>query len=374
MKDAVFCIMLTITICECCQHCRSVSTVGGSGSTPSNSPSEPQPAIESVQPSKNEVEVEYRRGLPQLVVPLPSRREKCQFTLKPITNTVGDFIQMLRHEDKGIDRVVVSRLDGVRIASSNTIEALMEEDFKLVVNDREFIVNSPPQEKIPREELERLSNVRCLIFQLYEALNVDEHHIKTEKQLLSRLEDLQTKLDPLEKKRMQLENMTGKQTDIATWLGLSLMGVQFGVLARLTWWEYSWDIMEPVTYFVTYGTAMACYAYYVLTKQEYVMPDVRDRQHLLTLHKHARKAGLDINEYNRLKDEVAEVQRHLNRLRDPLLPLHRLPPLAESPETPFSSFEAHHSKLERVKQQLRSLLSFSKDFSSPLIKSKVKGS
>lgn len=25
--------------------------------------------------------------------------------------------------------------------------------------------------------------------------------------------------------------------------------------------------MEPVTYFVTYGTAMACYAYFVLTKQ-----------------------------------------------------------------------------------------------------------
>lgn len=45
------------------------------------------------------------------------------------------------------------------------------------------------------------------------------------------------------------------------------MGVQFGILARLTWWEYSWDIMEPVTYFVTYGTAMATYAYYVLTKQ-----------------------------------------------------------------------------------------------------------
>lgn len=45
------------------------------------------------------------------------------------------------------------------------------------------------------------------------------------------------------------------------------MSVQFGILARLTWWEYSWDIMEPVTYFVTYGTAMAGYAYFVLTKQ-----------------------------------------------------------------------------------------------------------
>ena len=45
------------------------------------------------------------------------------------------------------------------------------------------------------------------------------------------------------------------------------MGFQFGILARLTWWEYSWDIMEPVTYFVTYGTIMAMTAYYVVTKQ-----------------------------------------------------------------------------------------------------------
>lgn len=58
-----------------------------------------------------------------------------------------------------------------------------------------------------------------------------------------------------------------KKTSYLTWVGLGLMGVQFGVLARLTWWEYSWDIMEPVTYFVTYGTAMAAYAYYCLTKQ-----------------------------------------------------------------------------------------------------------
>ena len=57
-----------------------------------------------------EVTVEYFRGLPQVTVPLPSRRERCRFTLKPISNTVGDFLAMLCHEDRGIDRVAVSSL------------------------------------------------------------------------------------------------------------------------------------------------------------------------------------------------------------------------------------------------------------------------
>ena len=51
------------------------------------------------------------------------------------------------------------------------------------------------------------------------------------------------------------------------WGGLAFMSTQFGVLARLTWWEYSWDIMEPVTYFVTTGTAIICYGYFLLTQQ-----------------------------------------------------------------------------------------------------------
>ncbi|CAB0000145.1 unnamed protein product, partial [Nesidiocoris tenuis] len=66
---------------------------------------------------------------------------------------------------------------------------------------------------------------------------------------------------------MELDARASRKTNAMTWVGLGLMSVQFGILARLTWWEYSWDIMEPVTYFVTYGTAMATYAYFVLTKQ-----------------------------------------------------------------------------------------------------------
>ena len=97
-----------------------------------------------------------------------------------------------------------------------------------------------------------------------------------------------------------------------TWLGLGLMSLQFGVLARLTWWEYSWDIMEPVTYFVTYGTAIAGYAYFVMTRQvriclkylfsifficlaqEFMYEPAKGRHSLLTFHRKASKHRWDV--------------------------------------------------------------------------------
>jgi hypothetical protein len=45
---------------------------------------------------------------------------------------------------------------------------------------------------------------------------------------------------------------------------------------------------------------------------------VRDRQFLQTFHKRARKAGMDVQRYNQLKDQIARIQDDLDRLRDPL--------------------------------------------------------
>lgn len=49
-----------------------------------------------------------------------------------------------------------------------------------------------------------------------------------------------------------------------------------------------------------------------------MLPDVKDRQHLLALHKAAKKAGLNLHEYNALKRDIAEIENDIRRLRDPL--------------------------------------------------------
>lgn len=46
--------------------------------------------------------------------------------------------------------------------------------------------------------MERLSDVQNLVMQLYEGLHVGEHQLKKERQLLTQLEELQSRLAPLE--------------------------------------------------------------------------------------------------------------------------------------------------------------------------------
>ncbi|KAJ8248204.1 hypothetical protein GJAV_G00239480 [Gymnothorax javanicus] len=265
-----------------------------------------------------EVTVVYQNGLPVISVSLPSRRERCQFTLKPLSDCVGVFLQQLQAEDRGIDRVAIYSTDGARVASSTGIDILLLDDFNLVINDTTHLVRPPRRDLLAHEEAERLNDVKFLVQQLYTTLRIEEHQLGKERELIGRLEDLNSQLRPLEKVKEELGRKAERRTTWVLWGGMAYMATQFGILARLTWWEYSWDIMEPVTYFITYGTAMAMYAYFVLTRQEYVYPDARDRQFLLFFHRGVKRTRFDIEKYNKLKDAIAETELDLKRLRDPL--------------------------------------------------------
>ncbi|KAF5303044.1 hypothetical protein FQR65_LT08373 [Abscondita terminalis] len=271
--------------------------------------------------------IEFSHGLPQVIVPLPSRKEKCKFTLRPISNTVGDFLEMVKKEDKGIDRAVIHSTDGTRIASSNTIETLLHDSFNLIINDNSYKVKIPEHHRVTSDELKAFDDVKTVISQLYETLHVEDFHVQEENDLTAQLEVLRQEILPLEEasikqQRIQIEMAAERKNNWLSWVGLGLMSIQFGILARLTWWEYSWDIMEPVTYFVTYGTAMAAYAYFVLTKEEYILQDVKNRQHLLTMHKKSKKLGLDLMKYNQLRDQISNLELELMKSKSKLRKSH----------------------------------------------------
>lgn len=51
--------------------------------------------------------VEYRNGFPTVNVMLPSRDERCLFTLRPLTDTVATLLNMVSEEDGGIERIAL---------------------------------------------------------------------------------------------------------------------------------------------------------------------------------------------------------------------------------------------------------------------------
>ncbi|XP_068445394.1 calcium uniporter protein, mitochondrial-like [Clinocottus analis] len=275
----------------------------------------------------SDVSLRYKYGRLVLEVPLPSRKEKCLFFLRPMLMNVGDLIADLHREDPGTTTSIFSK-DGEPVSNTTLIDTLLDKDFQLVVNDAVYNVCAP--EKVcTSEHAMELKDVKHVVHLLHTALHLPEHHLLKERQLLERLDNLKQELSPLEKMKAQLSNTAGFHSSRVVWTGMALLSVQGGALAWLTWWVYSWDVMEPVTYFITYATSIGAFSYYVLTKQDYLYPDVKDRQFLRYFYKAAGKNKFNVEKYNELKDEMAEVEEDLRRLRYPTefqLPLEQIQP------------------------------------------------
>ncbi|TKR93057.1 hypothetical protein L596_007589 [Steinernema carpocapsae] len=293
------------------------------------------PTSSLIHDREHRVSVRYERGLPIVTVPLPSRQEMCQFSLRPISDTVGTLCSSLSTEDKGIDFVALYSKDGVRISNSTSIEHLLQfETFRLRINDTFYDVDAPESESLESlllsnssEKLKTLDDIKVSVASLHAVLNVEEFKLDRERTLLRRLEEAKVELNPLEEKKALIDEECEKRSERLLWGFFATMGVQTGIFARLTWWEYSWDIMEPVTYFATYATVWGTLGYFIITRQQFEYPAVRGRVYYAHFYKVAKQHEFNIERYNGLKQLVEEIERDLARLRDPLyqhLPAKRL--------------------------------------------------
>lgn len=95
--------------------------------------------------STDNVAVAFKSGFPVISVPLPSRRERCEFTLRPLSHTVKDFLKDILEEDKGIERAMVYNEDGSRISGSTGVDVLLQSNFKLVLNEDSYLVSVPDE-------------------------------------------------------------------------------------------------------------------------------------------------------------------------------------------------------------------------------------
>jgi hypothetical protein len=139
-----------------------------------------------------------------------------------------------------------------------------------------------------------------------------------ERELRGQLEELKAELAPLESACHQMVLRSGKRSTYLSWCVLAYMCAQAGFFARLTFVNYSWDLMEPITYFVTYSTSIMCFAYFVITRQDLEYSPWYNRQQLKYLYSNAQSSKFDMERFNHLKETIAKVEGEIKRLHDPL--------------------------------------------------------
>uniref|UniRef100_K3XA36 Calcium uniporter protein C-terminal domain-containing protein n=1 Tax=Globisporangium ultimum (strain ATCC 200006 / CBS 805.95 / DAOM BR144) TaxID=431595 RepID=K3XA36_GLOUD len=140
-------------------------------------------------------------------------------------------------------------------------------------------------------------------------------------------ENLLQKIQSLEPEHVALVNLrkelhaaaTRHANVIAAGLSTSLVGT-FGLYFWLSFIHFSWDIMEPVTYFTGFGMSVVGYTWWSLTNQEYEYENIYDYFYKKKLGKLVANAKFDqarldavTQALDQKKHQLAEVEQVLTR-------------------------------------------------------------
>lgn len=112
-------------------------------------------------------------------------------------------------------------------------------------------------------------------------------------------------LEEMEKAKSVIDNKAESLVRRELWCGLGFLVVQTAGFMRLTFWELSWDVMEPICFYVTSIYFMAGYTFFLRTAKEpsfegFFQSRFRAKQKRLMTNK-----NFDIAKYNELRKALS---------------------------------------------------------------------
>ncbi|KAL9253988.1 Calcium uniporter protein 1, mitochondrial-like protein [Drosera capensis] len=103
--------------------------------------------------------------------------------------------------------------------------------------------------------------------------NREVHVVKAVRNLipltLSNPDNLRIKeLEEMEEWKDEIDQKAESLVRRELWCGLGYLLVQTAAFMRLTFWELSWDVMEPICFYLTSAYFMAGYTFFLRTSKE----------------------------------------------------------------------------------------------------------
>lgn len=118
-------------------------------------------------------------------------------------------------------------------------------------------------------------------------------------------------LKMLKKKKEEIDSVVHRQVRYVLWTGLGCFVFQLGLFFRLTFWEFSWDVMEPITFFTTATGLGIGYTYFLITSKDPTYQDFMRRLFLARQRKQYRKQQFDIDRFMELQRQCKSPIDHI---------------------------------------------------------------
>ncbi|XP_076956641.1 calcium uniporter protein 1, mitochondrial-like [Bidens hawaiensis] len=108
-------------------------------------------------------------------------------------------------------------------------------------------------------------------------------------------------LKALQVKQEEIDRLAHKQVRWILYSGLGFSLAQIGLFFRLTFWEFSWDVMEPIAFFATTSGIIVGYAYFLITSRDPTYQDFMKRLFLSRRRKLMKKHNFDVGRFMELQ-------------------------------------------------------------------------
>lgn len=83
---------------------------------------------------------------------------------------------------------------------------------------------------------------------------------------------------------------------------------QFAIIMVGTFHLYSWDIMEPISYLMMYGNFNLSFLFYLGIRRDLEAENIHEILKTRFAQRAAKKAGIDLNELEKMKAEATAIK------------------------------------------------------------------
>ncbi|KIJ64799.1 hypothetical protein HYDPIDRAFT_28160 [Hydnomerulius pinastri MD-312] len=134
--------------------------------------------------------------------------------------------------------------------------------------------------------------------------------------LRRRLEMVGRELESMQKVKSVCDREARKGARRLAVGGFGMLVVYWGAVARLTFWDYGWDVMEPITYLSGLSTVICGYLWFLYHGRQVSYSSVLD--HSISARREALYAskGLDIDRWMDLVSEQKRLRREIRTIAE----------------------------------------------------------